>query len=407
MATAIIGARRSGKSFRALQAAQELIDRQILESADQVCHLDFDNPILAEMSASDLHLIQQIFLKTYPAFTQKTPICFIFDEMHKILGWEAYVTDLSRNPNWKVIVTGSSSKMLKHDIATELRGKSVAAIVYPLNFKEFLRFKGFSQQSHSTKGQAEIRRLFDEYLKWGSYPALAVMADDYPKEEILREYFDTMLLKDIIQRHQISRPQQCIHLYRYLLANIGRSQTLQSFYRNLKQAGFSASRDMVRDYVSWAVDSWLFYLVPLYSNSMKEQERNYKKVYAIDWALANKNSSTWDGSLSRAFENMVFIHLHQSFHRVHYYLTKTKRQEVDFIAVGGNGEPLAAIQVCMDISSEETLKRESEALGVTARYFNIKDNFILTYNQEKDLEAGGVRIKAIPARKWLLENLPN
>ncbi len=124
---------------------------------------------------------------------------------------------------------------------------------------------------------------------------------------------------------------------------IGRSQTLQSFYRHLKQAGFSASRDTVRDYVSWAIDSGLFYLVPLYSDSVKEQERNYKKVYAIDWALANKNSSTWDGSLSSAFENLVFIHLHQYFHRVHYCLTRTKRQEVDFIAVGAQGEPLAAI----------------------------------------------------------------
>lgn len=129
------------------------------------------------------------------------------------------------------------------------------------------------------------------------------------------------------------------------------------------------------------------------------------KIYAIDWALANRNSLIWDGSYSRAFENMVFIHLYQRWHRVHYYLTKKKRQEVDFIAVDSNGHPAMAVQVCMDISRENTLNRELESLITTARYFGIKENLLITYNQEKEFHGHGISVKAIPAWKWLLKSI--
>jgi hypothetical protein len=401
MVSTVIGARRAGKSFRTLQAAEELIDQQVITSIDQVCILDFDNPVLSSMKSTDLKLIQNTFLKLNPEFELNTPLLFVLDEIHKVPGWEEYVIDLSRNPNWKVIVTGSSSKLLKHDIATELRGKAISSTVYPLSFVEFLKFKDFRYKTSSTKGQAEARRLFDEYLKWGAYPAIA-NAEEYTKEALLREYFDTMILRDIIQRYNVSKPRQCIHLYNHLLSNISKAHTLQSAFRYLKQAGFSTSRDAVREYIHRAEDSWLLFMVTIFSNSLKEQERNYKKIYAIDWALSNKNSLIWNGSYSRSLENLVFIHLYQRWHRVHYYLTRKKRREVDFIAVDSNGHPAMAVQVCMDISQTETLKRELESITTTARYFRIKENFIVTYNQEQDFHEAGISVKAIPAWKWVL-----
>jgi predicted AAA+ superfamily ATPase len=308
MVSTVIGSRRAGKSFRTLQATEELVAQQVIRSIDQVCLLDFDNPVLSSMKSTDLNLIQNTFLKINPGFELNTPLLFVLDEIHKIAGWEEYVIDLSRNPNWKVIVTGSSSKLLKHDIATELRGKAISSTVYPLSFIEFLKFKEFRYKTSSTKGQAEARRLFDEYLKWGAYPAIPYAAE-YTKEALLREYFDTMILKDIVQRYNVGKPRQCIHLYHYLLSNISKAHTLQSAFRYLKQCGFSTSRDAVREYIHWAEDSWLLFMVSLFSSSLKEQARNYKKIYAIDWALATKSSLIWDGSYSRPLENLVFIHL--------------------------------------------------------------------------------------------------
>ena len=402
MVSSVVGARRAGKSFRLLQEASEWVKRKKITSINRVCWLDFDNPILSGMKANELSLIQDTFLKQNPDIDLKTPLLFLLDEIHKVKGWEEYVIDLSRNPNWKVVVSGSSSKMLKHDIATELRGKAISTTLYPLSFAEFLKFKKFNHRPGSTKGQAEAKRLFDEYLKWGAYPAVANM-DEYLREPVLREYFDTMILKDIIQRYNVSRPRQCIQLYRYLLSNISKGHTLQSAYRYLKQSGFNTSKDAIRNYIEWAKDSWLLFSVPIFSDSQKDQERNYKKIYAIDWALANKNSQVWDGGQSRALENMVFLHLYRNRRRVHYYLTRKKRQEVDFVVVDSNGTPALAVQVCLDITQEETLQRELEGLSATANYFKTKENLIITYNQERNFSINGVHIKAVPAWKWMLE----
>jgi len=402
MVSTIIGGRRAGKSFRAMQVADEMVGNKTIKSIEQVCIMDFDNPVLSQMTTQDLNLIQQVFLKLNPQFDLKTPLVFILDEIHKIHGWEEYVIDLSRNPNWKVFVTGSSSKLLRDDIATELRGKAVSSIVYPLDFSEFLKFKNFTYRPGSTKGQAELRRLFDEYLKWGAYPAIPNV-EEYTKEALLREYFDTMILRDIIQRYNMSKPRVCIHLYNYLLSNISKSHTLQSAFRYLKQGGYSTSRDAVREYIHWAEDSWLLFVVPIYSDSLKEQERNYKKIYAIDWGLANRNSFIWDGSYSRAFENMIFLHLYRNWNRMHYYLTRKKRQEVDFIVVDSNGKPVMALQVCVDINDQETLSRELEPIITTAKYFGIKENLIITLNHEETFHEQGISIRATPAWKWMLD----
>ena len=402
MVSTVIGARRSGKSFRVLQAADDLVTKGFIESLDQVCVLDFDNPILADMTAADLTLIQKTFLKVNTSFDLKTPLVFILDEIHRIAGWEEYVVELSRNPNWKVIVTGSSSGLLRDDISAALRGKAISSVVYPLSFAEYLRFREFGESRSSTRGEATIRVLFDDYLKWGGYPALPAAAE-YSREMLLREYFDAMILKDIVQRHNVGKPQQCARLYNYLLSNIGRPCTLKSAYEFLKQGGYTTSREAVRDYIAWAEDAWLLFTVPIHAHSHKEIERNYRKVYGIDWALAIHNSLVWDGSYSRALENMVYLHLRKHYPRVRYYLTRSKRQEVDFLVSDAHGRPVTAIQVCTDISHPDTLRREAEPLCVAAGYFEIKNAFIITLTEERHIEQAGAQIHVLPAWKWLLE----
>jgi predicted AAA+ superfamily ATPase len=397
----VIGARRAGKSFRVLQVAEELISSKSIASIRHVCHLDFDNPVLKEMTAQDLGKIPEIFLSITPEATITTPLLFIFDEIHIIPGWELFAVELSRNPNWYVVVTGSSSKSLRYDIATELRGKALPTEIYPLSFKEFLAFKK-TPETFSTKGSALIRADFNEFLKWGSYPVMP-HTEEFLRVAILREYFDIMILKDIIQRYDISKPRLCIHLFNYLLSCMGKPFTGVSSLAFLKLNDEKVSRDAVTEWINCAQDSWLFFAVSVFSDSLKAQNRNYKKLYAIDWALAHVNSRSWDGSLSRSLENMVYIHLRRHFHRVFYYLTRDKRQEVDFIAVDFKGSPHTVVQVCLDVGDPVTFARELSPLVVTARYFKTVNNLIITIDQEKNLISEGVEVRIVPAWKWLLE----
>ncbi len=400
MVTTLVGARRAGKSFRVLQFADELLQTGRLPGLRAVCPLDFDNPLLGAMAAHELSAIQQTFLEVTPEFNLKSPLLFILDEIHKIAGWEEYVIDLSRNPHWQVIVTGSSSKLLRDDMATALRGKSISSTVYPLSFREYLKFNGYRYDAASTKGQAEAARWFEQYLTWGGYPALVGLAE-YSREPLLREYFDTMILRDIIQRYNVSKPQQCIQLYRFLMSNISRPHTLKSAFQYLKEQDYSTSRDSIRDYLRWAEDSWLIFTVPIYAQSHKEQERNYRKVYSIDWALALRNSLVWDGSYSRALENLVFLHLRRRYEKMFYYLTRSERREVDFLALDAHGQPECAVQVCMSLAASPTAEREVKPLADTCRYFGIEKAWIITMNEEKTISRDGVEIRVVPAWKWL------
>ncbi len=397
----IIGARRVGKSYRLNQIIGDMLNSHQIESISNVCPLDFDNPILSSAKASELKVIQEVFFKISPEFSLKTPLLFLLDEIHKIDGWENFAIELSRNPNWKVFVSGSSSDLLSDSIAKELRGKSIKTILYPLSFKEFLKFKGISLPNFSTIGLAELSRFFEEYLKWGSFPAIS-KTHDMSRDVLLREYFDTMILKDIIQRYNVSKPKQCIELYKYLLSNMAKPYTIDSAYQHIKESGYPTSKDALKDYINWAEDSWLFFSAALFSDSLKEIERNYKKAYCIDWALANQNSPVWDGKYSRALENMVFIHLKQNFPKVRYYLTKSKREEIDFIVCDQFSKPQMLIQVCYDLSAKETLQREISPLARSCKYFGLKEAYIITMNQENVFDEDGVKIYAIPAYKWLL-----
>ena len=199
------------------------------------------------------------------------------------------------------------------------------------------------------------------------------------------------------------KPKQCLYLYEYLLIEHRKALHHAERINHLKASGFDTSRDTVRDYLEWASDSWLTFTVSIYSDSLKDQARNYKKLYAIDWALAHTNSFVWDGGLSRSLENVVFLHLKQRWRKVFYYLTKSKRQEVDFIAVDSSGRPALAVQVCLDSTRDETLKREIEPLVAASRYFGIKKSVIITLNNETALTVEGVKVLVVPVWKWLLD----
>lgn len=306
----IIGARRAGKSYRALQVADELVREGTIHSLRNVCPLDFDNPILSEMKAKEIKLIPGVFLKISPEFQLDTPLVFILDEIHKIEGWEEAVIDLSRNPNWRIIVTGSSSRLLRDDIATELRGKSISSIVYPLSFREFLRFKGSGGDFKSTKGQSEIRRHFDEYLKWGGYPAIANL-EEGSREALLREYFDTMIMRDIIQRYDVSKPKVCVSLCSYLMSNMSRPATYQSAYQFIKESGFSTSRGMIKDYIDWAKDSWFLFFVDIFSSSHAVFE--YTDYCGRHWRRIVHTSLLVAAYSKLSFISILFIELFATF----------------------------------------------------------------------------------------------
>jgi predicted AAA+ superfamily ATPase len=396
----VVGPRRCGKSFRCYQEIHELITSGWLTSLNHVCAIDFDNPHLGGMAATDLGGIRDTFLSMTPSAGPGTHLLFIFDEIHHIPGWEDFVVDLSRTGNWRVIVTGSSSRMLRTDISTTLRGKSLSTAMYPLSFREFLRFRSVDLVD-STDGRGKSLAAFDDYLKWGGFPQVAQTTEPV-REALLREYFDTMILKDILQRYNVSRPQQCFAVYRYLLALSAKSFTQNSILRYLRDTGFPATGSLIADYITWADDSWFLFGIPIFSDSQTEINRNYRKCYCIDWGLATQNSQVWDGAYSRAFENMVYIHLRRLYPRINYYLTRSHRQEVDFIGADSGGKPMVVVQASMKLGDGSVLDRELPPLAAAAAYFGIKEALVITTDEERTVTCDGITIRIVPAWRWMI-----
>ena len=258
------------------------------------------------------------------------------------------------------------------------------------------------QIKYSTKGIADILRAFDEYLEFGSFPAIPVV-NKLTKEFLLREYFNTMLLKDIIQRHSVSTPNQCISLYKYLISCISKPVTIESCYKHIKTSGLTTSKDYIKDYIKYAMDTYFLFNIDIFSDSLKQKEINPKKSYCIDWGLVHYNSPVWDGHKTRALENLIFIHLRQKYSDINYYLTKTEREEINFVVSSKRQVPEMLIQVSMDVSDTTTFNRELNPLIKSAKYFNCKNNFVITYNQENQLSEQNVEINFIPAYKFLLD----
>ena len=194
----IVGPRRAGKTWYFFQLISMLEEQGI--PRHQIIYINFEDERLEFEGGYDQ--IMDAFLELNP---EQTPadIYIFFDEIQELPNWEKYVRRLYDTVTRKIFLTGSNAKMLSAEIATSLRGRSLAFEIMPLSFTEFLSFKGIDTQNRlSTKNRAVIKNNFDEYLIWGGYPEL-VTIDRQFKPDVLQEYFNVMLYRDLIQRYEI------------------------------------------------------------------------------------------------------------------------------------------------------------------------------------------------------------
>jgi predicted AAA+ superfamily ATPase len=147
----------------------------------------------------------------------------------------------------------------------------------------------------------------------------------------------------------------------------------------------------------------MLYSIPIYSRSEKIRNRNYRKVYAIDWALADAIAPAEGVDITRKFENMIFIELLRRGYHVSYYLTEQK-YEIDFIAISKTAlkKTKHLYQACYQFRDSEVRNRELRGILKTASFLDIKDIFVITLNEEETIEMNGFIVNVLPAWKWLI-----
>lgn len=398
-ADVVIGMRRAGKTWFCFQKIDELLNAGIPRA--QILYLNFEDDRLFGFEVAHFQQVLDVYYARYPHH-RDTGGYFFFDEIQRIDQWELFIRRLLDTENVHVFLTGSSSKLLSTDIATSLRGRALTIEMFPLSFREFLRFNQLLEAIPNTFGArtvATLRHAVKEYLAIGGFPEVQQL-DRNLRLEVLQGYVDSVLLKDVIERHKVSNVPALKYLVRSVMASPGGKFSVNKFYHTLRSLGVKCTKNNLYGYLDHLVDAFVFSRVPLHTRSEKARMINPAKMYTIDTGLLGAmtlRNSTDNGAL---LENMVFMHLRRSGYEVEY-VTTTDGYETDFFARHKVDGKIKLIQVCWDLSDKKTFDRERRGLENAMAQFGIDEGTIVTWDDQADHDDA---IQVVPVWKWLLQS---
>jgi hypothetical protein len=348
---AIMGARRSGKSYLMRQVIKE-ISNEI--GNKNTLMINFED-VRMEPTIETIDRGFKLYLEVLKP--DKRPFIFL-DEVQRVEGWERWVRTIHELEKARIAVSGSSAKLLSRELGTLLTGRHLDITIFPLNFEEFLKFKNFKVEKNLLdliEKEGMIKELLGEYLEYGGFPEV-VLADR--KMEILSTYYGDITTRDVIERYRIRKPDKLRALGKYYLTNISSQHTFNSISRFLMMPV-----DTVARYSGYLEQAFLIFFVKRFSFSVKEQENSPRKVYAIDTGLSNFIGFRFTENLGKTMENMVAIELQgkRSKEIEIFYWKDNFGREVDFVVKEGL-EIKQLIQVTYASDKEEIEKREIKAL---------------------------------------------
>ncbi len=404
MSLSIVGTRRCGKSYRALQQVKHLLASGT--QRENVCRVLFNDHRLITVPASELHCIDNAYYSLYPEKKRREEVIFIFDEIHRIEGWEDYVLYLLAEPTHKVLITGSTSKLLTGHIASALRGKNFPSKLWPFSFAEFIRHHGVAPDTISTGGQVRLRNMLATYIRQGGFPGLLSLPQTEHRR-LLQTYWETMVLRDVIEAH----PDAKINIAAFnslvdaLISRVGCPMSIKRILQTMTERGIHCSSTSLYLYLDYMREAFMLETAEFYSPSEKVRHRNYRKVYCVDWALADAVAPGSGIDPTRCLENMVYVELRRRGYEVSYYRTRNG-YEVDFVATPQSGGDPTLIQVAWALDKPEVRDREVRALQKSVEFLGATNVLIVTNDEEMVLNTEASPIPVMPAWKWLLTEEP-
>ena len=386
------GIRRSGKSTLMAQIIDHLLGKGT--DSRHILRVNLEEPLLSPEYSLDL--LERIY-RTYRERLNPNEKCWLFlDEIQNIPGWESWVRGRSETEALKIFITGSSSHVLSREIGTKLTGRQVSFEVFPLSWKEFLRFNELSikDELDYIHNKPTIRNLFREYALHGGFPEVVLKPRAEDKELLLKSYFEDILFRDIATRHQIRDAANLRNLAVYLLTNTARLTSINKLKKN-----FTISQDKTENYVSALLESYLVFQLHKFSFSLKSSMRAGFKPYAIDTGLRNRVAFSFSEDSGHLIENIVFCHLKQHFEEVFFL---ADGHETDF-AVKQGTRITRLVQVWYDDPGIKEIPQRELAFQLPNDSGHQPAEAILITNDHEDvLDHQGMKIRCIPAVKFLL-----
>ena len=397
-ATVYIGVRRSGKSVFMFQLIKRLLDAGI--PRQNILYLNFFDDRLYSLQHENPGVILEAYFSLYPEKKSTEKVYCFFDEIQVVSGWEPFIDRLMRTEKCEVTLTGSSAQMLSKEIATQMRGRALSWEIFPFSFREFLDFKGIiSDGPLSTKKRLTIQKAFEEYWETGGFPEV-VGLDRMLRIKIHQEYFNAMLFRDLVERHDIAHPKAVKDLAHWLVDNTAALYSINNLTGYLKSLGHNAPKSAISDYLEWFDDAYILFTVRIFDASLARANTNPKKIYFIDHALVTSVSSGILVNSGHLLENLVFIALRRITPDIFYYKNKSGR-EVDFIAQRPDRSRIL-VQVCESMADPQTRKREITALSEAMTELGLTEGSIVSRKDEEQLHVESGIINVVPVWRFLL-----
>lgn len=373
----ITGPRRVGKSTYALLMLQ----------GKNFAYLNFDDNLL--LSSWDKELVMRTLDEVYPDYEY-----LLLDEVQNLKDWDVWVSKLYRRGK-NLIITGSNAKMLSSEMATVLTGRYLQVEMLPFSLAETMEWKGIGNNGNDTQ-HAEATVIADDYLRNGGYP------ETIDIRSITRSYlstlFDSIIWKDVAKRHNIRNITDLNNLALYLLSNFCNPLSANDIAQELTMSSVTTTRKFM-DYLH---EPYLFYYLPRFNNKLKLMKKAATKVYVIDNGFVTSKAFNISENLGRLLENEVFVELlrqgFQTESSLFYYRSRNDR-EVDFVTRHG-AHIHQLIQVCYDMSSPKTEKREVTSLIECGEELKCDNLIIVTNNDDREINKDGHIIKVIPFAKF-------
>ncbi|TJX13927.1 ATP-binding protein [Tissierella creatinini] len=372
----ITGLRRCGKSTLLSLFENHLIENGV--SNDHIIRMNFESFEFDEITSyKELH-----------AYIKKRLInnsdkhYILLDEVQQVSSWEKVINSFLVDANVDIYITGSNAYLLSSELSTLLSGRYVEIKMQPLSFKEYLDF------TENDKNR-NLQEKFNQYLKFGGLPTVVDLMDN-PNTigPFLEGIYNTVLIKDVIERNGVRDAALLESILKFIAANIGSIVSTKKISDYLTSSGRKTTSDTIDNYLKMLENAFIIYKANRYDLKGKMFLKTLEKYYIVDMGIRNQLTGLRNTDYGHVLENLVYLELLRRGYDV--TIGKVGTLEVDFVAT--KSDEKVYYQVSATIFDEKTRERELRPLE------SIADNYpkyILTMDQSIFNDYSGIKVKNI------------
>lgn len=373
----ITGVRRSGKS-KLLELFKQYIESNIVNH--NIIHINYNLKKFDDLLTGD-----KLYNFIDSNFDEKKENFVLIDEIQKCNGFEDTINSIHAEEKYHIYITGSNAFLLSSDLATLFTGRTFEIKIYPFSFEEYIRY--FNLDNHYL--------AFNSFMQDGGMSGSYLYSETSDKNDYLRDIYNTLILRDIVQKYNIKNEDLLKKLSDYLLDNVSNLTSSTKIENVFKSSNQTADHKTISKYMEYLCNAYAFYKVRRYDIKGKKYLTAQDKYFLVDTSFRRAILGRKNEDYGRILENIVAIELLRRGYEI--YVGTLYDKEIDFVAMR-NDEQLY-IQVADNLNDEKTLNREITPL------LNIRDGYkkiiIARLNHEGFIKEG---IEIIDIADWLLNS---